>query len=419
MLEKMKIIHTSDWHIGQTLYQYSRDEEHIHFFNQMKDIILEEKPDALIVSGDIFHSATPNVISQRIYYHNLVELSKLDDDLQIIIVAGNHDSPSRLEAPRELWNAFNVYVIGSLDFYKNAEEKNLSYDASKIEIPIKRKDEILGWVLAVPFINAGNYPSLKENDSYSNRVFSFYNNLKNNLKLNPKYNENQHIVATGHFMLDGVNMRGHDKIVGGIESVNASEISSLSDIDYWALGHIHHPQYVGFNNNMRYSGSPFAMNFNEDYPHSISIVEMKNHQLNVKIKEIEPLIPLLDFPSKPNSYNDAESLDLVLDKLTDILDKDIYIRLHLKSDLSLSEVTNATILDRFKDKKARFCGVQVYLPESSSSNSDKEIKTIEDFKSISPYELGCSVYLKKNNSEMPEEMKAMFKEVCDEVLKSK
>lgn len=385
----------------------------------MKDIILEEKPDALIVSGDIFHSATPNVISQRIYYHNLVELSKLDDDLQIIIVAGNHDSPSRLEAPRELWNAFNVYVIGSLDFYKNAEEKNLSYDASKIEIPIKRKDEILGWVLAVPFINAGNYPSLKENDSYSNRVFSFYNNLKNNLKLNPKYNENQHIVATGHFMLDGVNMRGHDKIVGGIESVNASEISSLSDIDYWALGHIHHPQYVGFNNNMRYSGSPFAMNFNEDYPHSISIVEMKNHQLNVKIKEIEPLIPLLDFPSKPNSYNDAESLDLVLDKLTDILDKDIYIRLHLKSDLSLSEVTNATILDRFKDKKARFCGVQVYLPESSSSNSDKEIKTIEDFKSISPYELGCSVYLKKNNSEMPEEMKAMFKEVCDEVLKSK
>ncbi|MBQ8222464.1 MAG: exonuclease subunit SbcD [Bacteroidales bacterium] len=415
----MKIIHTSDWHIGQTLYQYSRDEEHIHFFNQLKDIIIEEKPDALIVSGDIFHSATPNVISQRIYYHNLVELSKLDDDLQIIIVAGNHDSPSRLEAPRELWNAFNVYVIGSLDFYKNAEEKNLSYDASKIEIPIKRKDEILGWVLAVPFINAGNYPSLKENDSYSNRVFSFYNNLKDNLKLNPKYNENQHIVATGHFMLDGANVKGYEKIVGGIESVNASEISSLTEINYWALGHIHHPQYVGSNNNMRYSGSPFAMNFNEDYPHSISIVEMNNHQPNVKIKEIEPLIPLLDFPSKPNSYNDAESLDLVLDKLTDILDKDIYIRLHLKSDLSLSEVANATILDKFKDKKARFCGVQVYLPESSFSDSCREIKTIEDFKSISPYELGCSVYLKKNNAEMPEEMKAMFKEVCDEVLKSK
>ena len=63
----MKIVHTSDWHIGQTLYQFSRDEEHKYFFNQLKDILLEEKPDALVVSGDIFHSATPTVISQRLY----------------------------------------------------------------------------------------------------------------------------------------------------------------------------------------------------------------------------------------------------------------------------------------------------------------------------------------------------------------
>ena len=106
----MKVIHTSDWHIGQTLHQFSRDEEHKYFFNQLKDIILEEKPDALIVSGDIFHSATPTVVSQRLYYHTLVELSQLYDDLQIIVTAGNHDSPSRLEAPRELWEVFNVTV---------------------------------------------------------------------------------------------------------------------------------------------------------------------------------------------------------------------------------------------------------------------------------------------------------------------
>ena len=173
----MKLIHTSDWHIGQTLHQYSRDDEHKYFFNQLKNIILEEEPDVLIVSGDIFHSATPTVVSQRLYYHTLVELSRLHDDLQIIVVAGNHDSPSRLEAPRELWEAFNVTVIGGLDFYKEFNESELSYDASKILIPVKRNDEIVGWVLAVPFINAGNYPPLKDNDTYSNRVFSFYNNL--------------------------------------------------------------------------------------------------------------------------------------------------------------------------------------------------------------------------------------------------
>ena len=158
----MKIIHTSDWHIGQTLHQYSREEEHKFFFNQLKDIVLEEHPDALVVSGDIFHSATPTVMSQRLYYHTLVELSRLYEDLQIIIVAGNHDSSSRLEAPRELWKAFNVTVVGSLDFYKEStDEERLAYDTSKIEIPIKRDGEIVGWVLAVPFINPGNYPSLK------------------------------------------------------------------------------------------------------------------------------------------------------------------------------------------------------------------------------------------------------------------
>ena len=170
---------------------------------------------------------------------------------------------------------------------------------------------------------------------------------------------------------------------------------------------------------MRYSGSPFAMNFNEDYEHSVSIVEMENHNVNVRVLEIEPLIPLLDFPSKPESYDDAERLEDVMDKLADVLDKELYIRIHLKSDLSLSELENAMIMDRFKDKKARYCGVQIYLPTKVDPSSNKEIRTIEEFKSISPFELGCSVYEKKNNAEMPEEMKLMFKEVCDEVLKNK
>lgn len=413
----MKIIHTSDWHIGQTLHQYSRDEEHKFFFNQLKDIILEEKPDALVVSGDVFHSATPTVVSQRLYYHTLVELSRLDDDLQIVVVAGNHDSPSRLEAPRELWEAFNVTVVGNLDFYKDTPENGLPYDASKIQIAVKRNNEIVGWVLAVPFINAGNYPSLKEDDSYSNRVFSFYNNLKDNLKKDLQYNEKQSIVVTGHFMIDGADMSGHDRIVGGIESVDSSEISSLSEIDYWAFGHIHHNQNVGNNPKMRYSGSPFALTFNEDYSHSVTVVDIENHDVKLKVREIEPLIPLIDFPSKPKSYDDASAIEEVFGGLNKVLDNECYIRLHVKSDLPLSDVENAKLSDKFVDKKAKYCGVQVYLPENKSSDSEVKIRTLDDFKSISPFELGCSVYQKKNNAEMPDEMKAMFKEVCDEIMK--
>ena len=410
----MKLIHTSDWHIGQTLHQYSRDDEHKYFFNQLKDIILEEEPDVLIVSGDIFHSATPTVVSQRLYYHTLVELSRLHDDLQIIVVAGNHDSPSRLEAPRELWEAFNVTVIGGLDFYKEFNESELSYDASKIQIPVKRHDEIVGWVLAVPFINAGNYPPLKENDTYSNRVLSFYFNLNNNLKQSVQFDENHSVVATGHFMMSGVNSNSYNKMIGGLESVAKEDILSLKEIDYWALGHVHHPQFVG--ENMRYSGSPFALTFNEIYPHSVTVVDIDNHNVDIKIREIEPLIPVVDFPSKPNSYDDALSVEEVLDNIEKVLDNECYVRLHVKSDLALSDVTNAKIMDVFEERKAKYCGVQVYLPENKSDNSENLIRTIDEFKAISPFELGCSVYKKKNNEDMPEEMKIMFKKVCDEIM---
>lgn len=410
----MKLIHTSDWHIGQTLHQYSRDDEHKYFFNQLKNIILEEEPDVLIVSGDIFHSATPTVVSQKLYYHTLVELSRLHDDLQIIVVAGNHDSPSRLEAPRELWEAFNVTVIGGLDFYKEFNESELSYDASKILIPVKRNDEIVGWVLAVPFINAGNYPPLKDNDTYSNRVFSFYNNLNNNLKQSVQFNENHSVVATGHFMMSGVNSNSYNKMIGGLESVAKEDILSLKEIDYWALGHVHHPQFVG--ENMRYSGSPFALTFNEIYPHSVTVVDIDNHNVDIKIREIDPLISVVDFPSKPNSYDDALSVEEVLDNIEKVLDNECYVRLHVKSVMALSDVTNAKIMDVFEERKAKYCGVQVYLPENKSDNSENLIRTIDEFKAISPFELGCSVYKKKNNEDMPEEMKIMFKKVCDEIM---
>ena len=416
MLLKMKVIHTSDWHIGQTLHQYSRDEEHLYFFDQLKNIILEEKPDALIVSGDIFHASAPGVMAQRLYYHALVELSRLYDGegLQIIVTAGNHDSPSRLEAPRELWEAFNVTVVGSLDFYKNAEYGKLTFDASKVEIPVKRNGEIVGWVLAVPFVSAGNYPSLKDGDAYSDRVFSFYNNLKDNLKLNAQYSENHSVIAMGHFMMSGVSSNAYSKLIGGLESVDVEKISQLNGIDYWALGHVHHPQNLS--ENMRYSGSPFALTFNGIYPHSVTVVEIENHKLDVRIREIEPLVPVVDFPFKPTSYDDAPSKEELFLRIPEILDDNAYVRLHVATELPLSDIENARIQEVFKGKNAKYCGIQAYFPVCESDGQEDVVLTLEEFRAISPFELGCAVYKKKNNTEMPDEMKRLFEEVCNEVM---
>ena len=204
-------------------------------------------------------------------------------------------------------------------------------------------------------------------------------------------------------------------MIGGLESVAKEDILSLKEIDSWALGHVHHPQFVG--ENMRYSGSPFALTFNEIYPHSVTVVDIENHNVDIKIREIEPLVPVVDFPSKPNSYDDAIPVDEVLANIEEVLDNECYVRLHVKSEMSLSDVTNAKIMDLFEERKAKYCGIQVYLPENKADNSEKTIRTIDEFKAISPFELGCSVFKKKNNMEMPDEMKTMFKNVCDEMMK--
>lgn len=142
---------------------------------------------------------------------------------------------------------------------------------------------------------------------------------------------------------------------------------------------------------------------------------LNNHKSEVRLKTIDPLIPVVDFPSKPKSYDDAITIEEIIPKLYGILDRDMYVRLHVKSELPLTDVINAKLLDMFRDNKARYCGIQVYLPNVVSEDFDNTVRTLDEFKSISPFDLGCAVYKKKNNSEMPEKMKKIFKEICDEM----
>jgi exonuclease SbcD len=411
----MKLIHTADWHLGQLFYQNNREEEHEFFFQQLINIIKEEKPDALVVSGDIFHTASPTVTSQRQYYHLLVELSKIDEDLQVIIVAGNHDSPSRLEAPRELLNAFNVSVVGSLGYLYAGEDQERMPDLNKMIVPITRVKKLIGWVLAVPFITPGNYPALASDDSYENRVASFYASLILKLKQNQSF-DGQPIVTTGHMLVKGSDLSGHDeKIIGGVESVDGSILSALNDLDYWALGHIHHAQYVGKNNTMRYSGSPFAISFDENYGHSVSVVSIDHHHASIETKAIKPLVPILDFPNKPKSYKDALPYETLLLKLHELPDEKVYVRLHILMDRPLTPNESAAITSAFEGQKAILCKIQSYSPPLSDANADFNVKTISELKALSPFDLGCEVYERKNGRPMPEEMRILFKGVCENV----
>ena len=414
----MKVIHTADWHIGQIFHNYSREEEHQHFFEQLKSIIIKEKPDVLIVSGDVFHTATPSIVSQRIYYNNVAQLSKLNPDLQIVITSGNHDSPSRLEAPRPLWDAFDVTVVGLLDYKTVTDETGLNFDPEKIEIPIKKKGKIIGWVLAVPYMNAGNYPAIKDNDSVSKRIANFYQKLLAHLKSRPEYDKNQSVVATGHLAVGNADIRGHSAdIIGKLETLDIKDFKKVNGVDYWALGHIHYPQAIKGIDNMRYAGSPFPISFNENYEHSVVSVTIDEGNTKSKIIPLQTLVPIVDFPAKPNGYDDAEPFDNVMTRLFEIVDQKAYVRIHVKTDQPLTQVETTAIIQAFEGHDAMFCGILSYFPQRVESDDIQSVKTLNELKALSPFELGCDVYQKKTGREMPDELKKMFKEVCEEAEK--
>lgn len=396
----MKVLHTSDWHIGQIFHNYSREEEHKYFFEQLKSIIIKEKPDVVVVSGDVFHTAVPTIVSQRLYYNFIVEISRLDDDLQIVITSGNHDSPSRLEAPRQLWKAFNVSVVGMLDYQTDTDEYGLNFDASKLEIPITKKGKIIGWVLAVPYIN-GNA--------------NIYDLLINHLKNKPEYADNQSIVAMGHLAVKSADITGHSPdIIGKLETLDIQDFTNVKGVDYWAFGHIHFPQAIKGIENMRYAGSPFPISFNENYQHSVVSVNIGDGKVETTVIPLKTLIPIVDFPAKPKGYDDALPFETVLMQLFDILDQKAYVRVHIQTDKPLTQTDTTEIIKAFEGHEAMFCGIQSYFPAKAEGNDIQSINTLHELKAMSPFELGCSVFQKKNGCEMPDELKEMFKKVCEE-----
>ena len=142
----MKAIHTSDWHLGQLFYGVDRTEEHLWFLARLVDVVKEERPDVLIVSGDIYDNVAPTLAAQRLYNRMLLELHAALPAMKIVVTAGNHDSSSRLDLHSELWDVFDVKVVGGIA----KDGDSVDYDRHIVEIAG------VGYIIAVPYVYAAN-----------------------------------------------------------------------------------------------------------------------------------------------------------------------------------------------------------------------------------------------------------------------
>ena len=159
----LKIIHTADWHLGQTFFGYDRDEEHEAFLAWLTDTLTQRQTDVLLIAGDVFSVANPSVVTQGRFYRFLREANRRNPHLQIVIVAGNHDSAARLEAPIPLLEELNTSIVGVVP---RTDLCKIDFDS--LLIPLYNKEGKREAIcLAVPYLRQGDYPAAKEGkDSY-------------------------------------------------------------------------------------------------------------------------------------------------------------------------------------------------------------------------------------------------------------
>jgi exonuclease SbcD len=272
----MKLLHTSDWHIGRALYDRKRYEEHEAFLNWLAGLIESEGIDVLLVAGDVFDNSTPSNRAQELYYRFLCRVAS-SARRHVVVIAGNHDSPSFLNAPKELLKFLNIHVVGYAAENPDDELLVLSgQDGTPMVI-----------VCAIPYLRDRDIRTAEAGESVEDKERKIVDGIKTHYRLACEAAEQKRallekhipIVAMGHLFaaggqtIDGDGVR--ELYIGTLAQVKRDVFPDC--IDYVALGHLHIPQRVGGSDFIRYSGSPLPIGFGEaEQEKSVALVEFSN-----------------------------------------------------------------------------------------------------------------------------------------------
>ncbi len=259
----MKFLHTSDWHLGRTLYGRNRYDEFSAFLDWLASLIERERVEGLLVAGDIFDSSVPSSRAQELYYGFLHKVASSKLCRHVVITSGNHDSPSFLNAPKALLRALDVHVVGSASDEPTGEVVALRDSRGVLEAV----------VCAVPYLRDRDIRTVEAGESVEEKGRKLLEGIERHYRevcqageaLRQNEGRAVPMVAMGHlFTAGGTTVDGdgvRELYVGSLAHVSRSIFPA--GLDYLALGHLHVPQKVGGEEHLRYSGSPLPMGFGE------------------------------------------------------------------------------------------------------------------------------------------------------------
>jgi exonuclease SbcD len=423
----LRIFHTADWHLGHHLHGVSRQLEHQRFLDWLLDELHSKQADALIVAGDIFDSANPSSTAQSQLYDFLVKTKTRLPNLDIVLVGGNHDSASRLDAPSPILNALGVTVVGGLS---RGDQGNINWE--RLLVPLTNAmGEIKAWCGAMPFLRNADLPATardgesvtngmepmrpgeQDNDPLISGMKTLYAELFTQLQ--QKAGNAESLILTGHcYMVNGaVSELSERKILGGNQHALPVELFP-DDIAYVALGHLHLAQKVGANEHIRYSGSPIPLSFDEsDYPHQVIQVDVKAGQpVETVAVKIPRSVQLLRIPNG----KDFAVLPEVVDQLQSLTLEDLPIEQRPLLELRIRlEKPEPGLRQQIEEVIAKL-PVRLLKISTAYSGSEKslaDLKIEERLEELHPLDVFQRCYQNKYDKEAPETMNALFNELFE------
>ena len=403
----IRILHTADWHLGQTFFGYDRTQEHEHFLDWLAGVLTKNKIDVLIVAGDVFDVSNPSAASQRMFYRFIHRVTTENPRVQLVVVAGNHDSAARLESPLPLLQEMRTEIKGIV------RKQNGKIDYEHLLVELKNAaGEVEALCLAVPFLRQGDYPVVEtEGNPYAEGVKELYARLlKYALK---KRTDGQALVAVGHLLATGSEIAEKDHseriIIGGLESVSPE--SFPEQIVYTALGHIHKAQRVSGRENIRYAGSPLPMSFAEKHYHHGVVKVTLDEGWAVEIEKLEytPLVRLLSIPA-----TEAAAPDEVLDELRGLELPEDEPMPYLEVKVKLSEpepMLRQQVEEILEGKPVRLARIVSFYRQAAEGSVEEEVLTA-GLQEMNPLQIVKATFENSYQTEMPEELVNLFQEAC-------
>jgi exonuclease SbcD len=407
----MRILHTSDWHLGQTLHNFDRSSEHADFLLWLLDTLEHTQTDALLIAGDIFDNANPSAAAQRQLYHFLTAARQRIPNLEIVLIAGNHDSPTRLEAPNPLLQLFSANVVGQPSRLLEG-----AVDVTRLVIPLHdRSGQVQAWCLAIPFLRPADVPRVvTQADAFAAGVALLHQQaLAHALTLRQP---GQALIAMGHCHAVGgqPSLESERRIViGGAEAYSADLFDPT--LAYVALGHLHLAQRVGGQERLRYSGSPLPLSFAEtEYPHQVLQIDLAGeHLAEVTPIRVPRAVQLLRVPAQPAP-------------LTHVLAELQALHLPLSSDTSRWPYLAVRVLlthpepglrtqieTALEGKPVRLAKIEITTERAPDSVASPAL-SLDALQSLAPGDIFQQLYRQKYATDTPTDLLTAFSELLNQ-----